>query len=169
MSVEVHCGSVSVCSNRKDSALHFLPDGGHCTNSCLHLQQQQDKSVNEVSRMNSVVTRVSRKRPYPAKRAEEEVDELMEVVEEDDEDYEEKEGRRPSRGGPRGRRKHKGEAALLRKPVSYRGRKMSWCWASYLEQEKAVAAPSKLFKEIFSNSGVKSKDIFNEILFLYLY
>ncbi|KAK3522498.1 hypothetical protein QTP86_016147, partial [Hemibagrus guttatus] len=115
LSVEVHCGSVSVCSNRKDSAPHFLPDGGHCTNGCLHLQQQQDKSVNEVSRMNSVVTRVSRKRPYPAKRAEEEVDEVMEVVEEDDEDYEEKEGQRPSRGGPRGRRKHKGEAALLRK------------------------------------------------------
>ncbi|KAK3522678.1 hypothetical protein QTP86_029156 [Hemibagrus guttatus] len=97
--------------------------------------------------MNGVVTWVSRKRPYPAKRADEEVDEVMEVVEEDDEDYEEKEGRRPSRGGPRGRRKHKGEAALLRKPVSYRGRKKSWCWASYLEQEKAVAAPSKLFKE----------------------
>lgn len=45
------------------------------------------KSVKEESRVNGVVTRVSRKRPHPAKRAEEEVDEVTEVVEEDDEDY----------------------------------------------------------------------------------
>ncbi|XP_058249623.1 lethal(3)malignant brain tumor-like protein 3 isoform X2 [Hemibagrus wyckioides] len=152
LSVEVHCGSVSVCSNRKDPAPHFLPDGDHCT-SGLHLQQQENtKSVKEESRVNGVVTRVSRKRLHPAKREEEEVDEVTEVVEEDDEDYEEKEGRRPARGGPRGRRKRKGDAALLRQPVSYRGRKKSWCWAGYLEQEKAIAAPSKLFKESFPQS-----------------
>uniref|UniRef100_A0A8C9VCU9 L3MBTL histone methyl-lysine binding protein 3 n=1 Tax=Scleropages formosus TaxID=113540 RepID=A0A8C9VCU9_SCLFO len=27
------------------------------------------------------------------------------------------------------------------------GKRKAWCWASYLEQEKAVAAPTKLFKE----------------------
>uniref|UniRef100_A0A674AAB4 L3MBTL histone methyl-lysine binding protein 3 n=1 Tax=Salmo trutta TaxID=8032 RepID=A0A674AAB4_SALTR len=32
-------------------------------------------------------------------------------------------------------------------PVPYGGKKKSWCWASYLEQEKAIAAPTKLFKE----------------------
>uniref|UniRef100_A0A8C2BXG3 L3MBTL histone methyl-lysine binding protein 3 n=1 Tax=Cyprinus carpio TaxID=7962 RepID=A0A8C2BXG3_CYPCA len=32
-------------------------------------------------------------------------------------------------------------------PVPYGGKKKAWCWASYLEQERAVAAPSKLFKE----------------------
>ena len=32
--------------------------------------------------------------------------------------------------------------------VPYGGKKKSWCWASYLEQEKAIAAPSKLFKEV---------------------
>uniref|UniRef100_A0A8B9RM89 L3MBTL histone methyl-lysine binding protein 3 n=1 Tax=Astyanax mexicanus TaxID=7994 RepID=A0A8B9RM89_ASTMX len=31
--------------------------------------------------------------------------------------------------------------------VPYGGKKKSWCWASYLEQEKAIAAPNKLFKE----------------------
>uniref|UniRef100_A0A8C2AGB1 L3MBTL histone methyl-lysine binding protein 3 n=1 Tax=Cyprinus carpio TaxID=7962 RepID=A0A8C2AGB1_CYPCA len=31
--------------------------------------------------------------------------------------------------------------------VPYGGKKKAWCWASYLEQERAVAAPSKLFKE----------------------
>ncbi|KAB5517065.1 hypothetical protein PHYPO_G00185170 [Pangasianodon hypophthalmus] len=148
LSVEMHCGRVNVCSNRKDSAPHFLPDGRHCTNGCLHLEQKEkSKTGKEDSRMNGEVTRVSRKRPHPAKRAEEEVEEVTEVVEDDDEDYEEKEGRRPTRGGPRGRRKRRGDAALLRQLVSYGGKKKSWSWASYLEQEKAIAAPSKLFKE----------------------
>uniref|UniRef100_A0A4W4ELH6 SAM domain-containing protein n=1 Tax=Electrophorus electricus TaxID=8005 RepID=A0A4W4ELH6_ELEEL len=31
--------------------------------------------------------------------------------------------------------------------VPYGGKKKSWCWASYLEQNRAIAAPSKLFKE----------------------
>uniref|UniRef100_A0A8C2IV31 L3MBTL histone methyl-lysine binding protein 3 n=1 Tax=Cyprinus carpio TaxID=7962 RepID=A0A8C2IV31_CYPCA len=31
--------------------------------------------------------------------------------------------------------------------VPYGGKKKAWCWASYLEQERAIAAPSKLFKE----------------------
>uniref|UniRef100_A0A8C7UET6 L3MBTL histone methyl-lysine binding protein 3 n=1 Tax=Oncorhynchus mykiss TaxID=8022 RepID=A0A8C7UET6_ONCMY len=31
--------------------------------------------------------------------------------------------------------------------VPYGGKKKSWCWASYLEQDKAIAAPTKLFKE----------------------
>uniref|UniRef100_A0A8C2AH05 L3MBTL histone methyl-lysine binding protein 3 n=1 Tax=Cyprinus carpio TaxID=7962 RepID=A0A8C2AH05_CYPCA len=55
--------------------------------------------------------------------------------------------RRPARGATRGRRKRRGDAALLRYTVPYGGKKKAWCWASYLEQERAVAAPSKLFKE----------------------
>ncbi|MGH0145327.1 UNVERIFIED_CONTAM: hypothetical protein FKN15_052217 [Acipenser sinensis] len=31
--------------------------------------------------------------------------------------------------------------------MPYGGKKKSWSWASYLEQEKAIPAPSKLFKE----------------------
>uniref|UniRef100_A0A9J7YMT4 L3MBTL histone methyl-lysine binding protein 3 n=1 Tax=Cyprinus carpio carpio TaxID=630221 RepID=A0A9J7YMT4_CYPCA len=52
-----------------------------------------------------------------------------------------------SRGATRGRRKRRGDAALLRYTVPYGGKKKAWCWASYLEQERAIAAPSKLFKE----------------------
>uniref|UniRef100_A0A674A8U6 L3MBTL histone methyl-lysine binding protein 3 n=1 Tax=Salmo trutta TaxID=8032 RepID=A0A674A8U6_SALTR len=55
---------------------------------------------------------------------------------------EEKDSRKTTRGAPRGRRKRRGDAA-----VPYGGKKKSWCWASYLEQEKAIAAPTKLFKE----------------------
>uniref|UniRef100_A0A8C7HYP3 L3MBTL histone methyl-lysine binding protein 3 n=1 Tax=Oncorhynchus kisutch TaxID=8019 RepID=A0A8C7HYP3_ONCKI len=47
-----------------------------------------------------------------------------------------------TRGAPRGRRKRRGDAGLLR-----HRKKKSWCWASYLEQDKAIAAPTKLFKE----------------------
>lgn len=28
--------------------------------------------------------------------------------------------------------------------------KKAWCWASYLEEEKAVAVPAKLFKEVWA-------------------
>uniref|UniRef100_A0A8C7UJ03 L3MBTL histone methyl-lysine binding protein 3 n=1 Tax=Oncorhynchus mykiss TaxID=8022 RepID=A0A8C7UJ03_ONCMY len=55
---------------------------------------------------------------------------------------EEKDSRKATRGAPRGRRKRRGDAALLR-----HRKKKSWCWASYLEQDKAIAAPTKLFKE----------------------
>uniref|UniRef100_A0A8C7F607 L3MBTL histone methyl-lysine binding protein 3 n=1 Tax=Oncorhynchus kisutch TaxID=8019 RepID=A0A8C7F607_ONCKI len=60
---------------------------------------------------------------------------------------EEKDSRKTTRGAPRGRRKRRGDAALLRHTVPYGGKKKSWCWASYLEQDKAIAAPTKLFKE----------------------
>uniref|UniRef100_A0A8C7S160 L3MBTL histone methyl-lysine binding protein 3 n=1 Tax=Oncorhynchus mykiss TaxID=8022 RepID=A0A8C7S160_ONCMY len=36
---------------------------------------------------------------------------------------------------------------LTMEAVPYGGKKKSWCWASYLEQDKAIAAPTKLFKE----------------------
>uniref|UniRef100_A0AAZ3STJ2 SAM domain-containing protein n=1 Tax=Oncorhynchus tshawytscha TaxID=74940 RepID=A0AAZ3STJ2_ONCTS len=61
---------------------------------------------------------------------------------------EEKDSRKTTRGAPRGRRKRRGDAALLRHTVPYGGKKKSWCWASYLEQDKAIAAPTKLFKEV---------------------
>uniref|UniRef100_A0A4W5NSW5 L3MBTL histone methyl-lysine binding protein 3 n=1 Tax=Hucho hucho TaxID=62062 RepID=A0A4W5NSW5_9TELE len=60
---------------------------------------------------------------------------------------EEKDSRKTTRGAPRGKRKRRGDAALLRHTVPYGGKKNSWCWASYLEQDKAIAAPTKLFKE----------------------
>ncbi|XP_065487286.1 lethal(3)malignant brain tumor-like protein 3 isoform X6 [Caloenas nicobarica] len=46
----------------------------------------------------------------------------------------------------RARRKRKGEITVLKQTVPSKGRQ-AWCWASYLEEEKAIAAPTKLFKE----------------------
>ncbi|XP_051500790.1 lethal(3)malignant brain tumor-like protein 3 isoform X2 [Myxocyprinus asiaticus] len=137
-------GLVCVRCNRKGSMVDFLSDGLHCSERCL-LQEQQEELKKESSRTNGEV--LGRKRSRPTERVTEDVDSSMDVLEEDDEDYEEKESRRPSRGAPRGRRKRRGDAALLRYTVPYGGKKKAWCWASYLEQERAIAAPSKLFKE----------------------
>ncbi|XP_027651547.1 lethal(3)malignant brain tumor-like protein 3 isoform X4 [Falco biarmicus] len=46
----------------------------------------------------------------------------------------------------RARRKRKGEITVLKQNVPSKGRQ-AWCWASYLEEEKAIAVPTKLFKE----------------------
>ncbi|XP_068040575.1 lethal(3)malignant brain tumor-like protein 3 isoform X4 [Anomalospiza imberbis] len=46
----------------------------------------------------------------------------------------------------RARRKRKGEITVLKQTVPSKGRQV-WCWASYLEEEKAIAVPTKLFKE----------------------
>ncbi len=49
--------------------------------------------------------------------------------------------------------------------VPYGGKKKAWCWASYLEQERAIAAPSKLFKEVrqhmlaFSDTVMKEHNL----------
>uniref|UniRef100_A0A672UNU9 L3MBTL histone methyl-lysine binding protein 3 n=1 Tax=Strigops habroptila TaxID=2489341 RepID=A0A672UNU9_STRHB len=46
----------------------------------------------------------------------------------------------------RARRKRKGEITVLKQTIPSKGRQ-AWCWASYLEEEKAIAVPTKLFKE----------------------
>uniref|UniRef100_A0A671K8G7 SAM domain-containing protein n=1 Tax=Sinocyclocheilus anshuiensis TaxID=1608454 RepID=A0A671K8G7_9TELE len=147
-------GLVCVRCNRKGSVVDFLSDGLHCSERCLQ-QKQQDELKREGSRANGEALR--RKRSRMTERLAEDMDSSMEIAEEDDEDYqEEKESRRPARGATRGRRKRRGDAALLRYTVPYGGKKKAWCWASYLEQERAIAAPSKLFKEYQSFPQCKS-------------
>ncbi|XP_014119171.1 PREDICTED: lethal(3)malignant brain tumor-like protein 3 isoform X2 [Pseudopodoces humilis] len=46
----------------------------------------------------------------------------------------------------RARRKRKGDITILKQTVPSKGRQ-AWCWASYLEEERAIAVPTKLFKE----------------------
>uniref|UniRef100_A0A4W3I4R9 L3MBTL histone methyl-lysine binding protein 3 n=1 Tax=Callorhinchus milii TaxID=7868 RepID=A0A4W3I4R9_CALMI len=41
---------------------------------------------------------------------------------------------------------HKGKFCGV-KSLTFDGKRKVWCWASYLEEEKATAAPTKLFKE----------------------
>ncbi|XP_056620980.1 lethal(3)malignant brain tumor-like protein 3 isoform X3 [Triplophysa dalaica] len=135
-------GLVCVRCNRKGSVVDFLSDRLHCSERCQQ-QTQQEELKRETSGTNGEMS--GRKRPRPA--ASEDVESSVEAAEEDDEDYEEKESRRPARGAARGRKKRRGDTALLRYTVPYGGKKKVWCWASYLEQERAIAAPTKLFKE----------------------
>ncbi|XP_065125045.1 lethal(3)malignant brain tumor-like protein 3 isoform X1 [Paramisgurnus dabryanus] len=138
----VERGLVCVRCNRKGSVVDFLSDGLHCSERCLEQTQQQELKKESSSTNGEML---GRKRPRLA--TSEDVDSSVEAAEEDDEDYEKKESRQPARGATRGRRKRRGDAALLRYTVPYGGKKKVWCWASYLEQERAIAAPSKLFRE----------------------
>ncbi|KAB1275711.1 Lethalmalignant brain tumor-like protein 3 [Camelus dromedarius] len=68
------------------------------------------------------------------------------VVKELEEKSENKQDGRILRGSQRARRKRRGDTAVLKQGLPPKGKK-AWCWASYLEEEKAVAVPAKLFKE----------------------
>ncbi|XP_036831629.1 lethal(3)malignant brain tumor-like protein 3 isoform X2 [Oncorhynchus mykiss] len=137
-------GLVCVRCQRKGSPVDFMSDGLHCSERCLQQDQQDElKLKKEVSKSNGEVVGVSRKRSLQQYK----MDTPEVPPEDDDEVYEEKDSRKTTRGAPRGRRKRRGDAGLLRHTVPYGGKKKSWCWASYLEQDKAIAAPTKLFKE----------------------
>nr|XP_023855959.1 lethal(3)malignant brain tumor-like protein 3 [Salvelinus alpinus] len=137
-------GLVCVRCQRKGSPVDFMSDGLHCSERCLQQDQQDElKLKKEVSESNGEVVGVSRKRSLQQYK----MDTTEVPSEDDDEVYEEKDSRKTTRGAPRGRRKRRGDAGLLRHTVPYGGKKKSWCWASYLEQDKAIAAPTKLFKE----------------------
>ncbi|XP_071469131.1 lethal(3)malignant brain tumor-like protein 3 isoform X1 [Marmota flaviventris] len=63
-----------------------------------------------------------------------------------DDEMENKQDGRILRGSQRARRKRRGDSTVLKQGLPPKGKK-AWCWASYLEEEKAVAVPAKLFKE----------------------
>ncbi|XP_036270207.1 lethal(3)malignant brain tumor-like protein 3 isoform X4 [Pipistrellus kuhlii] len=69
-----------------------------------------------------------------------------EDAEERDDEMENKQDGRILRASQRARRKRRADSAVLKQGLPPKGKK-AWCWASYLEEEKAVAVPTKLFKE----------------------
>ncbi|XP_036406188.1 lethal(3)malignant brain tumor-like protein 3 [Megalops cyprinoides] len=136
-------GLVCVYCQRKGSQVDFLPDGQYCSERCLRQDQQEQQRP----KRDGEPAGVNRKRQLQQQESvTEETENSLDVHDEDD-DYEEKADRKTTRGPQRGRRKRRGDAALLKQTVPYGGKKKSWCWASYLDQEKAIAAPNKLFKE----------------------
>ncbi|KAL4649096.1 lethal(3)malignant brain tumor-like protein 3 isoform X1 [Arapaima gigas] len=140
-------GLVCAYCQRKGSSSDFLPDGRYCSERCLRQDQQEEVSTaKEAPGSNGHAAAVGKKRCAQVHGSiDEEADTPAEAH--DDDDYEEKTDRKTVRGPNRGRRKRRGDAALLRHIVPCGGKKKTWCWASYLEQEKAIAAPLKLFKE----------------------
>ncbi|XP_074844875.1 lethal(3)malignant brain tumor-like protein 3 isoform X3 [Carettochelys insculpta] len=124
----------------------FVLDGKFCSQKCAHQvkkkEPKEDKDDVEGSEEDDSKGTRKRKTKLPLK---EECKEDGEDKREKDETEEKHEGR-ILRVSQRARRKRKGDVAILKQPLYSKGKK-PWCWASYLEEEKAVAAPTKLFKE----------------------
>uniref|UniRef100_A0A674IEV4 L3MBTL histone methyl-lysine binding protein 3 n=1 Tax=Terrapene triunguis TaxID=2587831 RepID=A0A674IEV4_9SAUR len=124
----------------------FVPEGKFCSQKCAHhiknKEPKEDKDGVECNEEDDSKGTRKRKTKLPLK---EECKEDGEDKKEKDETEEKHEGR-ILRVSQRARRKRKGDMAILKQPLYSKGKK-PWCWASYLEEEKAIAAPTKLFKE----------------------
>uniref|UniRef100_A0A452GWD2 Uncharacterized protein n=1 Tax=Gopherus agassizii TaxID=38772 RepID=A0A452GWD2_9SAUR len=122
----------------------FVPEGKFCSQKCAHhiknKEPKEDKDGVECNEEDDSKGTRKRKTKLPLK------DECKEDGEEKKEKDETKHEGRILRVSQRARRKRKGDMAILKQPLYSKGKKL-WCWASYLEEEKAIAAPTKLFKE----------------------
>ncbi|XP_067402835.1 lethal(3)malignant brain tumor-like protein 3 isoform X2 [Emydura macquarii macquarii] len=117
----------------------FVPEGKFCSQKCAHpIKNKEPKEFKEGGECNeeddSKGTR-KRKTKLPLKG---ECKEDGEDKKEKADEIEEKHEGRILRASQRARRKRKALHSKGKKP---------WCWALYLEEEKAIAAPTKLFKE----------------------
>ncbi|KAF3831918.1 hypothetical protein GH733_000730 [Mirounga leonina] len=124
-----HYGNVDEC----------LSGGSYCSQNCArHIKDKDQKEERDIGEDNEEEDpKCSRKKkPKLSLKADSKED-----GEERDDEMENKQDGRILRGSQRARRKRRGDSAVLKQG------KKAWCWASYLEEEKAVAVPAKLFKE----------------------
>ncbi|XP_007115136.1 lethal(3)malignant brain tumor-like protein 3 isoform X4 [Physeter macrocephalus] len=120
-----------------------LSGGNYCSQNCArHIKDKDQKEERDVGEANEEEDpKCSRKKkPKLSLKAD------SKEEEERDEETENKQDGRILRGSQRARRKRRGDSAVLKQGLPPKGKK-AWCWASYLEEEKAVAVPAKLFKE----------------------
>ncbi|XP_064026208.1 lethal(3)malignant brain tumor-like protein 3 isoform X2 [Pogoniulus pusillus] len=137
----------------------FVPEGRFCSQRCA--QQGKNKEAKEeepsleCNGEDDAKGIRKRKAKLPLK---EEPRENEEKKESPDETEDRPEGR-ILRVSQRARRKRKGDITVLKQTVPSKGRQ-AWCWASYLEEEKAIAVPTKLFKEYqsfpYNKNGFKA-------------
>ncbi|XP_054212505.1 lethal(3)malignant brain tumor-like protein 3 isoform X1 [Homo sapiens] len=121
-----------------------LSGGNYCSQNCArHIKDKDQKEERDVEEDNEEEDpKCSRKKkPKLSLKADNKED-----GEERDDEMENKQDVRILRGSQRARRKRRGDSAVLKQGLPPKGKK-AWCWASYLEEEKAVAVPAKLFKE----------------------
>ncbi|NXW44586.1 LMBL3 protein, partial [Nyctiprogne leucopyga] len=137
----------------------FVPEGKFCSQKCAqqvkNKETKEEKPSVECNGEDDSKGIRKRKAKLPLK---EESRDNGEKKESPDETEDKPEGR-ILRVSQRARRKRKGEITVLRQTVPSKGRQ-TWCWASYLEEEKAVAVPTKLFKEYqsfpYNKNGFKA-------------
>ncbi|XP_009459034.1 PREDICTED: lethal(3)malignant brain tumor-like protein 3 [Nipponia nippon] len=136
------------CENcyRYGTIEEFVPEGKFCSQKCAqqvkNKEPKEEKPSMECNGEDDSKGIRKRKAKLPLK---EESRDNGEKKENPDETEDKPEGR-ILRVSQRARRKRKGEITVLKQTVPSKGRQ-AWCWASYLEEEKAVAVPTKLFKE----------------------
>ncbi|XP_058422291.1 lethal(3)malignant brain tumor-like protein 3 isoform X3 [Diceros bicornis minor] len=121
-----------------------LSGGNYCSQNCArHMKDKDQKEERDTGEDNEEEDpKCSRKKkPKLSLKADSKED-----GEERDDEMENKQDGRILRGSQRARRKRRGDATVLKQGLPPKGKK-TWCWASYLEEEKAVAVPAKLFKE----------------------
>ncbi|XP_053448327.1 lethal(3)malignant brain tumor-like protein 3 isoform X5 [Nycticebus coucang] len=121
-----------------------LSGGNYCSQNCArHIKDKDQKEERDTGEDNEEEDpKCSRKKkPKLSVKAD-----LKEDGEERDDEMENKQDGRILRGSQRARRKRRGDSTVLKQGLPPKGKK-AWCWASYLEEEKAVAVPVKLFKE----------------------
>ncbi|XP_048794085.1 lethal(3)malignant brain tumor-like protein 3 isoform X1 [Lagopus muta] len=124
----------------------FVPEGKFCSQKCA--QQVKNKEPKEekpsMECNGDDESKVIRKRKTKLPLKEESKD--NEEKKDNPDETEDKSEGRILRVSQRARRKRKGDITVLKQTVSSKGKQL-WCWASYLEEEKAIAVPTKLFKE----------------------
>ncbi|KAM9195369.1 lethal(3)malignant brain tumor-like protein 3 isoform 3-T5 [Mergus octosetaceus] len=136
------------CENcyRYGTIEEFVPEGKFCSQKCAqqvkNKEQKEEKPNVECNGEDDSKGIRKRKAKLPLK---EESRDNGEKKENPNETEDKPEGR-ILRVSQRARRKRKGEITALKQTVHSKGKQV-WCWASYLEEEKAVAVPTKLFKE----------------------
>ncbi|XP_074891789.1 lethal(3)malignant brain tumor-like protein 3 isoform X5 [Buteo buteo] len=136
------------CENcyRYGTIEEFVPEGKFCSQKCAqqvkNKEPKEEKPSVECNGEDDSKGIRKRKAKLPLK---EESRDNGEKKENPDETEDKPEGR-ILRVSQRARRKRKVEITVLKQTVPSKGRQ-AWCWASYLEEEKAVAVPTKLFKE----------------------
>ncbi|XP_006885056.1 PREDICTED: lethal(3)malignant brain tumor-like protein 3 isoform X2 [Elephantulus edwardii] len=121
-----------------------LSGGNYCSQNCArHVKDKDQKEERDTGEDNEEEDpKCSRKKkPKLSLKTDPKED-----GEERDDEMENKQDGRILRGSQRARRKRRGDPAVLKQGLPPKGKK-AWCWASYLEEEKAVAVPTKLFKE----------------------
>ncbi|XP_074943708.1 lethal(3)malignant brain tumor-like protein 3 isoform X1 [Phalacrocorax aristotelis] len=136
------------CENcyRYGTIEEFVPEGKFCSQKCAqqvkNKELKEEKPSVECNGEDDSKGIRKRKAKFPLKEESRDNGEKKE----NPDDTEDKPEGRILRASQRARRKRKGEITVLKQTVPSKGRQ-AWCWASYLEEEKAVAVPTKLFKE----------------------
>nr|XP_037856850.1 lethal(3)malignant brain tumor-like protein 3 isoform X1 [Chlorocebus sabaeus]XP_037856851.1 lethal(3)malignant brain tumor-like protein 3 isoform X1 [Chlorocebus sabaeus]XP_037856852.1 lethal(3)malignant brain tumor-like protein 3 isoform X1 [Chlorocebus sabaeus]XP_037856854.1 lethal(3)malignant brain tumor-like protein 3 isoform X1 [Chlorocebus sabaeus]XP_037856855.1 lethal(3)malignant brain tumor-like protein 3 isoform X1 [Chlorocebus sabaeus]XP_037856856.1 lethal(3)malignant brain tumor len=121
-----------------------LSGGNYCSQNCArHIKDKDQKEERDIEEDNEEEDPKCSRKKKPKLSLK--VDPKEDGEERDDE-MENKQDVRILRGSQRARRKRRGDSAVLKQGLPPKGKK-AWCWASYLEEEKAVAVPAKLFKE----------------------